>query len=99
MGGLWRWMASIAITWMASRPLDYPALQVRQEFVGGDLGLFQDSVERTDCYLSVKGYNTPNLAGGSRFLQHDMAAALSDLYEPKSLQSTNRLIHPIRGAV
>ena len=56
-------------------------------------------MECTNCYLSVKGYNTPNLAGSSRFLQHNMAAALSYLYEPKSLESTNRLMPPLRDAI
>ena len=36
---------------------------------------FKYPVECTDCYLSMKGYNTPNLADSSRFLQHNMAAA------------------------
>jgi hypothetical protein len=77
---------------MALRPLGHPVLQILQELVGRDLGLFQDPVECTDCYLSMKGYNTPNLADSSRFLQHDMAAALSNLYESEPLQSTNRLM-------
>ena len=77
--------ASIAIT----GPLDIQ-LQIRQEFVGG-FGLVSDSVERTDCYLSVKGYNTPNLAVAAVFFSTTWLP-LSDLYEPESLQSTNRLM-------
>jgi hypothetical protein len=60
-------------------------LQILHELVGRDPDLFQNAAQRADGQFAVQRHNAAHLAFESLFLEHNVAAALSNLDEAQAL--------------
>lgn len=64
------------------------SIQRREECVGGNLRLPQDSGQSADLHLPVQWHHGANCP----FSHHHMAAALADLLEPKPLETLDDVL-------